>query len=235
MTNKQELPVIGKRYKANNGNIFKITKEEKKYFLLTSEETGQSYPYDSLEIQERFEELPDQESTNPNNLTEEEEARELEFCTNPNDKVQEALKKAKATISGEKGGYKTDNLEENYLCALENLVNAIEQQNLEQKNKEEADSCTVEKASKSIWKPMSELQKDTPTCQILYKEDGQIRSGVFKYFIDDDMIIESFWEGEPQVLSYLYDIKEFCTLTDFITHQESLERRIERLELLTNK
>lgn len=71
-------------------------------------------------------------------------------------------------------------------------------------------SSIVEHASKSIWKPISE-GKNNHFCNLIIRtEDGEVTLGGFNNSRNMN--------------------KEVCTLTDFINHQESLEKRIEKLE-----
>jgi len=80
---------------------------------------------------------------------------------------------------------------------------------------------------KSIWKPISQILEDYSHCYIRYAS-GNIKlaqSIEGKFFGIDDNIDNDHY----------INVKEYCTLTDFINKQESLEQRITDLEKrLTN-
>jgi len=80
----------------------------------------------------------------------------------------------------------------------------------------------VEPTSKSIWKPISELPDYIATILVRYRSKiilGDYTKGKLKTI-----------NGEEINIKGLEAVKEWCYLTDFINHQESLEKRIERLE-----
>lgn len=169
------------------------------------------------------EELPDQEPTTKESLTV--------------DKAQYALKKVKWQLDNNHYNYeknlwskeevkiKHENLSE----AVQNLVNALEENKyplVNQAIQENPISSTVEHTSKSIWKPISELPDTSIQQFIICWEGGQKEIILYDECGD-------FFTSLDRVNEYCKtEITKYCNLTDFINQQETLKKRIERLEQL---
>lgn len=81
----------------------------------------------------------------------------------------------------------------------------------------------------SIWKPVSELPEDGIE-KLLIKLDGSVQIANHTFFddeqIDEVYIVDGWKDNRIECTSYpAEDIKEFCTLTDFINDYEKLKER----------
>jgi len=253
----EELPEVVKRYKSKKGSngIMKIVYNNGKEVVyqwpdLTLETFNIKDGMDSLLID--FEELPDQEPTERKNFlddcskeetpyyVEEKELKELDTTTEEpvvknnftTDKVQEALKELKKDLADFGEGLLDDDVDgegfDIYSSAME-LVNTLEKNKklLAYSNQQETPVSSIpEPTSKSIWKPISELPKNCCDVVIKFTEDDIC----FATFSDDTN--QFFMVSEVKGPISIMPPMEYARLTDFINQQETLEKRIERLEQL---
>jgi len=257
MTNKQALPVIGKRYKSIVDDlIIKVIRIEGDTFYSRNEGDTKEL-HAPIRFIGYFEELPDQEPTieleekcwsDPDEIETAAEEWNAEPTTEESstvDKVQEALGNLNVVL--EYGAYKLKYPTEDrgyfkLVKAAQNLADALEsskpdtndltsiksdntgQESLTYPNTQETPvSSIVEHTSKSIWKPISELPEES-----VYVNEAII---LVKLMSGEKLFIE--WEKCGS--SFKGKIDSFCRITDFITNQENLEKRIERLEQLNSK
>jgi hypothetical protein len=245
MTNK--LPVIGKRYKVI---IPYLTRDEQLKLgdIITPDSLG-TFPNGKhfinvqkglipLEIFSIFcEELPDQEPTTEESST--------------TGKVQEALRELKIELKEIESFiscYGYNKYLDQFYNKTQNLVNALESSMytkpnnmpIEQQNIQETPvSSIVEHTSKSIWKPISELPArfGHVLVKVHYQTAALFRDHLFlAYYGFKDKEI-SFFVSRIEKPSKLDcdEVSEWCFLSDFINHQESLEKRIENLEVKQDK
>jgi hypothetical protein len=255
MTNNK-LPEVGKRYKQKKGGwILTVNTVSDQ---IGAVETG--LLFDSSSFLDDFEELPDQEpTTGKNNYLFENDSNYPELLTaakfvedffklrgfenwefmglrsrkKADDKVQEALKEAKEELNN----FSQDLLDDDYadaegielFNALYKLVDALEKKEpLAYSNIQETPvSSKVDYTSKSIWKPISELPDQQEDIILIKYHTGNI---AIAYVLEGDRIYCPFLLTKEPI--DIRNIDTYYRLTDFINHQESLEKRIERLELL---
>ena len=80
----------------------------------------------------------------------------------------------------------------------------------------------------SIWKPISELPESTRNMDILIKIRGEVSNA--QAYTPEIICFINIGEKEFEEIECISIIEEYCTLTDFINQQESLEQRITDLE-----
>ena len=77
----------------------------------------------------------------------------------------------------------------------------------------------------SIWKPISELPEVYCAYSILFKIGGEVHNGhIYRNGSESPVVRSDNQDVELDI------VDSFCSLTDFIKHQESLEQRITDLE-----
>lgn len=87
--------------------------------------------------------------------------------------------------------------------------------------------------NKSIWKPINELPENGVVDGFLKREDGRIMPCWYSVPFKTIFIFTSFHDTEGAVKITKINMspsERFCTLTDFINQQASLEERITALE-----
>jgi hypothetical protein len=100
-------------------------------------------------------------------------------------------------------------------------------------NADNADALEYRKPTESMWKPISELLEYQNHHVIGKMKTGKCFIG-FPYQLEDESLTIKNIDGIGGNSAIYF--QSFCTLTDFINNQETIERRIERLEqLILNK
>ena len=234
MTNKNKLPVIGKRYKhkrypGQECLIINITKHRVVYeeVVTTGNVKNGINSYKNSVVWDFLEELPDQEPTTEEWCTNE----HIPFVENRNsgitvdNKVQEALEELKIPMQNF-GDRENDETGFDFYHRVRHLVNALENvSNSTPLEKPSEDHILdVRKKVKSIWKPISELPVNKYQQLIIRWDNGE--NEIATYDTDEDYFMSL------DLASQYCDseLREWCELSDFINQQISLEERITKLE-----
>jgi len=215
-----KLPEIGKRYKQiNNGKCVKVRGYSMTdynpvlvYYCYLEDEERYGYNFDMF--LKEFEELPDQEPT-------------INHIVDANKKgVNEALEEFKTKLMTPMSTPIDEDPEKSWRDfyfllkkASWNLIKALDtQRKTENLYTKEEHVKKTEKSlhEKSIWKPISEISEDYSHCYIRFVS-GNIKlaqSIEGKFFGIDENIDNDHYQN----------VKEYCSLTDFINKQEKLEK-----------
>lgn len=228
-----KLPEVGKRYINALGEEHEVEKIREHTELQSPVvEFKKTHPI-SMHLGDFFnyyKELPDQEPTNHIDQVDEKNG----------DKVQEGLKELKAKLSNVRYVNFLRSDLRHLVIAVQDLINVLEDSQIEPslrdkpisqsdvESKENNDTCITESTSESIWKPISELPSS-------YLGEVYLKNEDYSAAIKDPE--RGLYDIKADASGGLYSLPtivstetKFCTLPDFINHQENLEKRIKKLE-----
>ena len=230
MTNKNKLPVVGKRYKYKGA----MTEDCFRSFMTSDSK---------FIFSEHFEELPDQEPTTEESSTVDNDYLTASYMAGLADAKIEALQNMRESLD-----YITTSKYNRSDCMFiaekaQNLVNAflenVSNSTPLEKHDKEDHIPDDRKKVKSIWKPISELPEDGGDVYIKFESSGIIVQSIYHR----NHYKGGLQDGKPAIefigsdTAYIEDLElddtetfKYIMLTDFVNQQISLEERITKLE-----
>ena len=242
---KNKLPEVGKRYRrkhyGDNALVINLTQGRIVYEIISGYSKGEVNSYErNSAIWNYFEELPNQDNGNKSVETEQKpDSLPIQESNGTNAEVDKAKKELKSQLFFLRSHYSTNSFApvdssilERRLEALskvaQNLLNAMDETRPQKGDFSE--NCT---GSKSVWKDVSELPKETVSV-IIQLQDGKVIFGCYHYY-DQCFKQISFNEDIPTSCGNSV-INKYCTLTDYINEQEQFKKDVlERLNKLEGK